>query len=305
VAAFSRFIGYFAVVARVGSIRKASEELNIAASAIDRQILMAERELGTALFERLPSGLRLTAAGEALLAAANRWTKDYEDVRAFMDDLRGLRRGRVRFAAIDALTNGFLPILLGRVHEESPGIVVDVAVLDNEQIAQAVVSGDAEFGLMLNPRPSRDLAVRAHCEVRLGVVMRPDHPLAARRNVHFSVCMEYSFVAPAAPLALRSHLAGLEAIAEVPLRPVAASDNIQMIKSLIVQGVGVSVLSWLDVAAEVERGDLAFVPLANEAARPLTLALCVAPARQLSNAARVLLARIETAVEEIAALHAR
>jgi DNA-binding transcriptional LysR family regulator len=300
-AAFSRFISYFVAVARVGSIRKASEQLNIAASAIDRQILMAERELGAPLFERLPGGLRLTAAGEALLAAANRWNKDYDGVRALMDDLKGLRRGRVRFAAIDALASGFLPMLLGRLHTENPGIVVDVAVLENERIADAVVSGDADFGLMLNPRPSRDLAVRAHCEVRLGVVMRPDHPLAGRRSVHFSACLEYPFVAPAAPLALRSHLAGLEAVAESPLQPTAASDNIQMIKSLVGQGVGVSVLSWLDVAAEAERGELVFVALANQAARPLTLALCVAPARQLSSAARLLLSRIETAVEALAA----
>ena len=68
--AFSRFTRYFRVVAGAGSIRRASEELNVSASAIDRQLLRAEEELQTPLFERLPTGLRLTAAGELLMAAS-------------------------------------------------------------------------------------------------------------------------------------------------------------------------------------------------------------------------------------------
>jgi DNA-binding transcriptional LysR family regulator len=73
--AFSRFLRYFTVVGRLGSIRRAAEELNISASAIDRQILAAEEELGIALFERLPTGLRLTSAGEMMMAQAGQWHK--------------------------------------------------------------------------------------------------------------------------------------------------------------------------------------------------------------------------------------
>ena len=57
---------YFAAVARAGSIRKASEELHVASSAVSRQMQKLEEELGTPLFERLPNGLRLTQAGESL-----------------------------------------------------------------------------------------------------------------------------------------------------------------------------------------------------------------------------------------------
>lgn len=82
---FSRFLRYFMSVAQHGSIRKASDELHIAASAIDRQILQGERTLDTLLFERLPTGLRLTAAGELLLTACNRWSRDMNTVRTQID----------------------------------------------------------------------------------------------------------------------------------------------------------------------------------------------------------------------------
>ncbi len=63
----SRFSHYFLEVARNGSLRKAAEQLHVSASAINRQILQAEEELGIRLFERLPDGMRLTSAGELLL----------------------------------------------------------------------------------------------------------------------------------------------------------------------------------------------------------------------------------------------
>ena len=79
--AFSRFLRYFMTVGRLGSIRRAADELNVSASAIARQILNVEAEIGAPLFERLPSGLRLTAAGEIMMAAGGRWQKNMADVR--------------------------------------------------------------------------------------------------------------------------------------------------------------------------------------------------------------------------------
>ncbi len=61
---------YIDQVARSGSIQKAAKELNVAASAIDRQILLLEQDMGVELFERLPRGMRLTAAGDALVTLA-------------------------------------------------------------------------------------------------------------------------------------------------------------------------------------------------------------------------------------------
>ncbi|MBL0932855.1 MAG: LysR family transcriptional regulator, partial [Alphaproteobacteria bacterium] len=63
-----RMLRYLDEIVRSGSIRKASARLNVASSAINRQLLALEAELGAPLFERLPRGLRLTAAGEMLIA---------------------------------------------------------------------------------------------------------------------------------------------------------------------------------------------------------------------------------------------
>jgi DNA-binding transcriptional LysR family regulator len=69
---FTTAIRCFEAVARDGAIRRAAERLNLSASAVNRQILRLEEDLGVALFERLPRGMRLSAAGEVLLVSISR-----------------------------------------------------------------------------------------------------------------------------------------------------------------------------------------------------------------------------------------
>jgi DNA-binding transcriptional LysR family regulator len=296
---FSRFLRYFFEVARLGSIRKASEHLNVSASAIDRQILTAEKELGIALFERMPSGLAPTAAGELLLSTAKNWLKEFTRLQAQMEDLRGLRRGHVTIAVIDALAKGFVPEIIRQTREEFPGISFTVKVLDNVDVGTTLSQGEADFGIMLNPRTTKDLQAHAHFDVALGLAVPMDHPLAQHHSVRFNRCADYPVIAPAEPLALCEQVDALIAATGVVLNVATASDNIQMIKSLVANGAGVGIMSSIDVMSEVQAGALAFVRLSDTIIKPLSLAVCAAPARQLSSAANLVLDRIVSMVSEL------
>lgn len=290
---FSRFLRYFVTVADVGSIRRAAEVLHVSASAIDRQILRAEEGLGMPLFERLPSGLRLTAAGEQVLAASRDWTGAAERLRGRLDDLVGLRRGHVRIAIIGALAAGFLSREITRLQQEMPGITVDAHVLDNIAVIDAVAEGRVDFGIMLNPQSARGISTIAHHTVALGFAVPPGHALAGLNAARFNRALEERVIKPLPPLAVHEQLTALEAATGIRLRPVAASDSIAMIKSLIVDGAGIAVLTELDVMEEVRQGRLAFTPLSDAVLRPISLGVCVGQARQLSVAASAFLRRIE------------
>ncbi|ATN36679.1 hypothetical protein ACO34A_23105 (plasmid) [Rhizobium sp. ACO-34A] len=293
---FSRFSRYFLDVARQGSIRKASETLHVSASAIDRQILAAEEQLGVPLFERLPSGLKPTAAGELLLTSTGRWKRDFERLQGQIDDLVGLRRGHVRIAVIDALSKGFLPRTIADLRREFPGVSIELNVLDNIAIQGVIQRGEVDFGLMLGPQLSKDILVQSHRDIGLGIVMPPDHELAGIPTMRFSRCVGHPVVAPAEPLALCEQVNALEAATGIELTAAVASNNIQMIKSLIGDGAGIGILTALDVMEEVRARDLCFVPLTDKVLRPIPLALCLGQARQLSHAARLVLDRIEHAL---------
>ena len=89
---------YFQEVARQGSIRRAAQAMNVASSAVNRQVLKIEDQLGIKLFDRLADGVRLTAAGEILLRHVRDTLNGFERAVAGIDGLRGVRSGHIRTA---------------------------------------------------------------------------------------------------------------------------------------------------------------------------------------------------------------
>ncbi|HEU0067437.1 MAG TPA: LysR family transcriptional regulator [Sphingomonas sp.] len=297
--AFSRFLRYFLAVGRLGSIRKAADELNVSASAIDRQILNVEAEIGMPLFERLPTGLRLTAAGEIMMTAGGRWQKGMADVRAQIEDLRGLKRGHVDIAIIDALAKGYVPAMIQSIQSRYPGITIGIKVLENDAVRRAIASGKVDFGIFFDPQSFRDMTVRAFVDVVLGFVTPAGHPFGAKREARFSACVGSALIVPAEPLAVSQQIAVLEGTSGVVLDKKVTSDSIQMITSLVLQGVGIGILTSLDVVTEVKRNLLSFTKISDPILRPMTLALCIATTRTPSHAAGLVLAEMEHGFAEL------
>ena len=91
----SRKLLYVDEIARCGSIRKAAARLNVASSAVNRQILALEEEIGAPIFERLPRGLRLTAAGELCIEHIREVLKNYERLEGRIRGLKMPQAGKV------------------------------------------------------------------------------------------------------------------------------------------------------------------------------------------------------------------
>ncbi|KLD78135.1 LysR family transcriptional regulator [Xanthomonas hyacinthi] len=296
---FSRFTRYFMEVAHWRSIRRASEALHVSASAIDRQILKAEEKLGVQLFERLPGGLRLTSAGELLLVDARRWEKSYRRVLEQFDELKGLRRGHVEIAMIDALSEGIVVEVIAQLIEDYPGITFGLQTEDNQKVADKVIAAEVDFGLLLDPVSGVDLEVLAFAEIPLGICMPVGHPLGGRTSLQLNEVLDYRLLLPAAPLIVNEHAKVVYQRQHIDTRRCIRCNDVRTLRSLVRQGVGVGLLSQLDVVADLAEGRLAFVPLREGLAKPMTLSLCVAPQRQLSKAAQTMLKALAPRVEGI------
>lgn len=297
--AFSRFLRYFIAVGRLGSIRKAADVLNVSASAIDRQILNVEADMGMPLFERLPTGLRLTAAGEMMMASGLKWQKELGDVQTQIEDLRGLKRGHVDIAIIDALAKGYIPSTIHAIQSQYPGITIGIKVLNNDAVRSAILSGEVDFGIFFEPQSFRGITVRAFVEVVLGLLTPAGHPLGQHREARFSACAGSALIVPAEPLAVCQQIAVLEGITGVIVDKTVTSDNIQMITSLVLQGVGIGILTSIDVTTEVRRGLLSFTKISDSVLRPMILALCTSSARTPSYAAGIVLREIENGFAQL------
>ena len=281
---FSRFAHYFIAVARCGRLRRAAEQLHISASAINRQILQAEEAFGTPLFERLPEGLRMTTAGELLYDNLLRWQKEFRQTRQKFDELQGMKRGSVSVGMVQALAE---------IIASWPWLELDLQVADSHTVSQKVRQADLDVGLILDPQGQAGLSVLAFAELEVGIVMRPDHPLAGAKALE-------RHIVPGAPLIVHERVALLYRHHDFAPENTISCNDIRLIKSLVLRGSGVTLLSLLDVLDEVQRGQLAFVPLRSTLLRPLTLALCTAPSRQLSRPAQMAIQTLSAVIESMA-----
>lgn len=282
---FSRFSRYFAEVARQGSLRKAAETLNVSASAIDRQILLAEEALDIVLFERLPTGLRLTVAGEMLLSNIKQWGREYNKTLQQFDELKSLRRGHVSIGLINALTDGPFITSLSKFSNIFPDLTLELTIVDSELIPQLVQSLEVDFGLLLDPVTGTGMDIRPLAKFPIGVAMPLDHPLANEKELSFGQIVGYRHIVPDAPLTTHKDIGNLYIRHHAQDAIYIVSNSIRAMRSLIRHNVGIGLMGWLDAMPDVIAGKLAFVPLRDRYIKPITLALCVAPQRQLSKAA--------------------
>jgi DNA-binding transcriptional LysR family regulator len=180
----------------MGSIRKAAERLNLTPSAMNRRIQDLEAEVGTPLFERRPRGVRLTTAGEMFVRYARSQIAEAERMLSQVEDLRGLRRGPIQIACSQALALDFLPSHIAAFQKKHPKVLFDLRVMDHERALAALAAYEVDLALVYRPAMWPSLRVIASIPQRLVVIVRSDHPLAAKKTVRLSECAEYPAALP-------------------------------------------------------------------------------------------------------------
>ncbi|MGE4407098.1 LysR family transcriptional regulator [Pseudomonas sp.] len=295
-------IHYFDMVRRCQSIREASRRLNVASSAVNRQILKLEDEVGTPLFERLPGGLRLTAAGEIFARHVIVVLQDSERVRSELDALQGLRTGHVEIATVSGVTSDLLPCVLQRLRERYPRITVGVTSLGSQAIPEAVTRGQADIGLAFALPRTAELQQLSVGHFRLGAIVAPEHPLAGRREVSFATCAEHPLILAKSELSIHHLLGPLLARTGLRHKAALATGSVELALQMAKRGAGVAFQTRIGIEAELASGTLVHVPLNDGGAVFSDLGVYVRGSRYLPVAVD---AFVRALGEEIAAREAQ
>ncbi len=271
----SRLLRYLDEVARLGSIRKAAARLNVASSAINRQILALESEIGAPIFERMPRRLRLTATGEVLIAHVRDTLKAHRRVAAQIEAFKGLTRGEVTVATMNGLAAGPLPRFLSSILDQHPRVLVRLRVLPFDQITNAVLTGEAELALTYNPPNSPGLRIVASHDLAIGAVVSPKHPLTKRRPLRLADCAEFPLAVADHSMTIRPAVELGFARANVVLQPTIETNSIEFMKKIARSGQAITLLNPVDVAEEVAAGEIRLLPVQELDAYPIALKLLV------------------------------
>ena len=228
-----RLLNYINEVARTGSIRRAAEQLNLTPSALNRRIQDVEAELGTAIFERLPRGVRLNAAGELLIRHIRNQIADMGRVRSQIEDLSGFRRGTIAIASSQALAYDFLPSMIAAYRAEFPLVEFDLQVRDHGEALAALLEFEVDLAMVFRPEPMRDFQIIASAEQRLVAIMAEDHPLAAKPMLRLRECAEYPLAMPAQRYGGRQLLEEAAARSSFRLHPVVQSNSFEFLRNYV------------------------------------------------------------------------
>lgn len=180
----TRQLEYFAAVAAERSFTRAAERVFAAQSTVSAGIQSLERELGAALFDRDAHGVRLTDAGEAVLAEARSALDAVERMRDSADS-DGPLRGTVRVGIFTNLTSVGLPGIMGEFHRRHPEVDLRLGPSPSGStgLVEDVRQGRLDIAFHGLPDPVPDLQTRPLTESPFRAVLPESHPLAARSSV--------------------------------------------------------------------------------------------------------------------------
>lgn len=174
-------IEVFVKVIRLGSFKEAARDLNVTQSALTQRLQKLEDALGARLIDRTTRTLAPTAVGLSFLSAAERLLAQYDQSIADIRDFIQVRHGRVTIASLISIATYVLPQAILRFSEAHPEVRIRVIDDAEQDIAEHVRRGDAEFGIDMRTGDEADdpeLVFTGVMEDRFVLACHPDHPLA-------------------------------------------------------------------------------------------------------------------------------
>lgn len=224
-----RTLQFIDTIARIGSIRKAAEDLAITSSALNRQILAFEDEFGVAIFERSAKGVRLTTAGELLIQHIRSQIADFSRLKSQIADLSGMRRGRVALASTRAALPYFLPEQIAIYRRRHPAVTFDVQQRDRTAAEDALLDYTADIALAFEPVRRPEFQTLVSIAQPVIAILRRGHPLACDKTLRLRHCLEYPIALPSASAGVRELLEVAASARGLALSPAIECESAQFL----------------------------------------------------------------------------
>lgn len=276
----------FVAVVDAGSITHGAAAVGLSLPAASERLRAMETASGIKLLARGRRGVSPTNAGEALAHHAVLVQRQMMQMRGELDEHAKGVRTTIRLMAPTAAITEFLPGRLGHWMAANPHADIDLKERQSSEIVRALSAGLTEIGIISDTVNTDGLRLRPFAVDQLVVVMPSDHPLAARKDVHFADIVHESFIG-LADGALQQNLDGRALIASARLKTRMRTRTFEGICRMATDGAGLGIVP-ATTADDCRRFmQIASVPLADDWARRV-FSVCTRAEDDICPAARAL-----------------
>ena len=243
-------------IADTGSFTAAGEKLHVSQSAISRQILLLEEELGEPVFHRIGRRIRITPAGESLLQLSHRVFRDLQETVTTISDKREALSGTMRLVGGMTVCLYVFPALLAEVRRVHPHLDLKVTVGSAERSIAMLRSGAGDLGMITLPVEATDLVSVPVLEEELLLVTYPAHPLAKKKSITAADLDKQEFVLFEPGSITRRLVESFFAREGVEPEIIMETENVEIIKAMVRNGLGISIIPSQAAASDIRTGQL-------------------------------------------------
>jgi DNA-binding transcriptional LysR family regulator len=251
-------------IADSGSFTAAGEKLHVSQSAISRQILLLEEELGEPVFHRIGRRIRITPAGESLLQLSNRVFQDLLETVSAISDKRESLRGTMRLVGGMTVCLYVFPALLAEVRRAHPNLDLKITVGSAERSIAMLRSGAGDLGLITLPVEANDLVSVPVLREELLLITYPAHPLAKKRQIVPADLTRQPFILFETGSITRRIVDQFFMRERIEAEIVMETENVEIIKVMVRHGLGISIIPWQAAAADVSTKQLFCTRIAGQ-----------------------------------------
>jgi DNA-binding transcriptional LysR family regulator len=253
-------------VALRGSFSAAAEALSYSQPAVSQQIARLEAQTGVKLIERQPKGIKLTAAGEALVRHTESILSQLQHAQAELTEIASDAHGKLRLGSFSTAAGTIVPRAVKELRRLRPGVQVDLQLIDPPESLPALRRREldlviVEEGGFEGELDLAGLGVERLMDDVLYASLPADHPLVTRRAISLTdLCDEDWMLVGLRGTCADSNIV-LRACQQAGFEPRVAytSDDYFAIQGLVASGMGVALVPGLALAST--RDDVAVRPL--------------------------------------------
>lgn len=250
-----RQVECFLVVAKLGSMSRAAEEMFLTQPSLTARIAALEKEVGAQLFVRTKQGMRLTEAGREFLPYAERCVSSIESGKQHLKEIQEGIEGHLKLGALPRVSTYTLPTLLEEFARAHPRILVSVSTGHSKDILDMVLTEEVQIGIaraMNHP----DIENTPLYEEELVLTVNPQHRFVQCDTVTLSDLIDEQLI-------LFDRASGNYELTKSLFRDMGVQeprimelDNIEAAKRMVESGLGVSFLPKPTVSRAVAAGRL-------------------------------------------------